>query len=106
MLLIHGRVSAIQHVVDKLFPIRQRRILAIDIARAFLIDLEKKTPKISSCDVDVLANFEITVRAQHKESPVSPGRETVRSKPVDADVTCPVISSQHHIAKILYARIL
>jgi hypothetical protein len=53
-----------------------------------------------------LRNFQVTVRAQDKKSPVSPGSETVGRRPVDTDVTCPVISSQHHIAKVLQARIL
>src|ERR1700704_2228582 len=62
--------------------------------------------EISSRDIDVLANFEVTVGAQHKKSPISPGSKAVRRKPVDTDVTGPVIPSQHCVAKIFQARVL
>src|ERR1700726_3563489 len=106
MLLIHGGVGAVQHIVDELLSIRQRNVLAVDIMRTFLIHLEKMAAEISSCDVDILANFEVSVGAQHKESSVSPGSETIGRKPVHANVTCPVVPSQHYIAKIFQARVL
>lgn len=106
MFLIHGRVGAIQHIMDKLFAIRQSYVLAVDVTRAFLVHLKKKAPKISSPNVHVLPNFKITVSAQHKQPPVPPGSQAIRRKLVNADVARSMIASQHHITEIFQARIL
>src|SRR5271169_1566700 len=54
--------------------------------------------------IDVFSQLYITFRPEDDEPAVAPGRQAVRSKPVDPDIAGGILSAQQHLAEILKLR--
>src|SRR5262245_12510215 len=86
MRLGHGRLGAIENVINELPAVRQFLTLAVDILCARLIDQKQMVGPWPAGEVAVLAYLDVAVGAQNRQPSVAPGRQAVGRKPVDSNV--------------------
>src|SRR5205085_3864459 len=103
---LHRSFGAIEDVVDQLLTVGQGFFLAVDVARFFFIyDVEVIAAGVTG-DVDVLANLDVSIRAQNGQASVSPGVKSIRGKPVYPYVSSTAVAPDCHITKVFELRIL
>src|SRR4029453_16650096 len=101
MRLRHRRLRPIDDIRNQRRTVRQRDVLAIDVARFLLIDQEKVTLAGAAANVNVLANLDETVRTEHRQPAVTPGCQATWRKPIDTDVARPFAAAKTHTTKSL-----
>ena len=56
-------------------------------------------------NINVLAQLDVTIRSQDEEPPIAPHAQSIRRKPIHANVARSAVTMHHHVAEILKFRV-
>ena len=87
MRLRHGRLGAIQHILNELFCEWHLHIGAIEVVIALLIRPEEVITAVAPLDVHDFSDFDVAVRARDEQAHIILHAQTRRREPIHADVT-------------------
>src|SRR5215469_15034129 len=99
-------MRAIYNIRYKLRPKRQRHVGTVDISCLLSIDEKEIVALRFHGDICVLADFNIAVSPENKQSPIAPCAQAVWREPVEAHVAEALVTPQDHVPEILKSRMV
>ena len=107
MFLTHSRFSTVEAVANKTPEKREAACIgSFYVLLAFVIDQYDMIAFLIPGSVYVFANFEVSIRTNNKCTAVSPCAQTIRCKPVNAEITDgAIITKDSSIAEVFKFRV-
>ena len=106
MILRHGSLGAVANIGDQLFSVGEGNSAAIYVLDAAVIHQEEMLSTRPPGNVDVFAQFNITISPCDEQAAVTPNAKSVRRKPVHADVAHSSIAPHNDISEIFQFGVL
>src|SRR5277367_1457700 len=104
--LILRNVRTVDNIGDELRSEGQRQIVAVDVTRFLLVYEEEVVAGLFHCHIGVLADFDISLGTENEKTAITPCSQAIWREPVETYISQTLVATQHHIAKILKARML